>query len=207
MLVESLVVGTFEVNCYLLACPETKKGIVIDPGDEVQRILEKIGQMNINIEKIILTHGHPDHSSGANALKEATGAPIMMHKSDVATANDRLLRMLLGMPEGTKIEPDGLIDEGDKISVGSIELEVLHTPGHSRGSICLSGDGVLFSGDLLFAGGIGRCDLPGGNEKQMIESLKKVTQMDPEIIVYPGHGPFTTIEAESRGNNYLNGWI
>lgn len=207
MLIEKLVVGSFGANCYLLGCEKSSKGIVIDPGDEVERVQQKIRQMEIDVEKIILTHGHPDHISAATALKEATGAVVMMHPDDTEVANNRILNMMLGIKTGSRFEPDEHLFDGQKIEVGGVILEVIHTPGHSRGSVCLVAEGVVFTGDLLFAGGIGRCDLPGGDEEKMAESLKKIVQLDEDVKVYPGHGPSTTIGAESRGNIYLDGWV
>lgn len=207
MLLEKLVVGSFGANCYLLGCEDSAKGVVIDPGDEVERILEKIRQMEINVGKIILTHGHPDHIAGANPLKEATGAKVMMNPLDTEIANSRILNMMLGIKNDLRFEPDEQLLDGQQIVVGSIRLEVVQTPGHSQGSVCLAGDGCIFTGDLLFAGGIGRCDLPGGDETQMAESLRKIIRLDEDIKVYPGHGPSTTIGAESRGNMYLGDWV
>jgi len=207
MLLEKLVVGSFGANCYLLGCENSSSGVVIDPGDEVERILQKIREMEINVKKIILTHGHPDHIAGANALKEATGATVMMNPLDTEIANSRILNMMLGIKNDSRFEPDEELLDGQKIVTGDICLEVLHTPGHSRGSVCLVGDGYIFTGDLLFAGGIGRCDLPGGDESQMAESLRKIIKLDEDIKVYPGHGPSTTIRAESRGNMYFGDWV
>lgn len=207
MLVEKMAVGPFAANCYFLQCEITKKGVVIDPGDEDLRILAKIREMGVEVLKIILTHGHPDHCAGAQALQEATGASLAMHKDDIDIANNELFRTMLGISKKYEIKPDELLEEGQKINVGSVELTVLNTPGHSPGSICLETSDALFSGDLLFAGGIGRSDLPGGNPKTLEESLRRIMQLDSGLKVYPGHGPVTSIGAESRGNIFLNGWI
>jgi len=203
VLIENLVVGSFAANCYVLQCESTKKGIVIDPGDESERILSKIKQMDMTVEKIVLTHGHPDHCAGVKGVKAVTDASVMMHAGDIKIVNDHLLRGMLGINDNYVIKVDELLEHDQKIEVGSITLSVISTPGHSPGSICLKGDGVIFTGDLLFAGGIGRSDLPGGSTEEIARSLRMIMRLDPDIKVYPGHGPVTTIGAESRGNIYL----
>ena len=204
--------GEIGMNCL---CMETKDSmIVIDCGlmfpedyhfgiDVVIPRFDFILERKDKLRAIILTHGHPDHVMAVNQLKKATGAKLMMHPGDTDILNDRMLYFMLGMQNGEKIQPDVWLEEGQLIKAAGKEFTVMHTPGHSRGSICILGNGMLFSGDLLFAGGIGRFDLPGGNETQIMKSLARLAALDEGVKVYPGHGPETTIGAERRGNFYL----
>ena len=206
MILERLEVGPFATNCYIVGSEDSKEGIVVDPGDEAGRILKEVRDSGLEIKTIVLTHGHSDHTAALKEVKEATAAPIAIHADDVGTMKQKLLGIFMGAGFKSPPSPDRLLNDGDIISISGLELKVIHTPGHSRGSICLLGDGALFSGDTLFSGGIGRSDLPGsgGNHRQLIESIKdRLLVLDDDIKVYPGHGPSTTIGAERRGNPYL----
>jgi hydroxyacylglutathione hydrolase len=188
-MLKKLVVGMYQSNCYILGCKETKEGAVIDPGDEVARIVNEITRAELTIKYILLTHGHVDHVGGVADLKKAIKAPVLIHKQDVVE---------LG------IEPDGYLSDGQEIQVGNYTLKIIHTPGHTRGGVCIHAPGVVFTGDTLFAGSIGRSDMPGGNHEQLIEGVvKKIFPLEDELRVYPGHGPHTTIGRERQANPWF----
>jgi len=206
MILKSLEVSSFATNCYIIGSETSRQGIIIDPGDEAERILKEVRDSDLDIKIIVLTHGHSDHTAALKEVKEGTAAPIAIHAEDVGTLKQKLLGVFMGAGFKSPPPPDRLLNDGDVVSVSGLELTVIHTPGHSRGSICLLGDGVLFSGDTLFNGSIGRSDLPGsgGNHEQLIESIRnRLLVLDDAIKVYPGHGPDTTIGAERRGNPFL----
>ena len=204
MLLYSLETGAFAANCYLAACEKTRRGILIDPGAEAGKILRLVREKDIEVTHIVCTHGHIDHIGAAAAVREALDAPLYIHQAD-----SEMLRHphdALGF-YGDKVEPaeaDGFLEDGQELTFGSVTLKVLSTPGHSPGSVCLQGEGELFSGDTLFAGSIGRTDFPGGNFAQIINSIKtKLLVLPEETVVYPGHGPASTIGEEKRYNPFL----
>ncbi len=186
-------------NCYLVGHVETREALVIDPGTdrekEVKKILKEIESDGFKIKYIVNTHGHPDHTGSNKTFKEKTGAPILIHELDVP--------MLKGP------FADETLHDGDLVQVGEIVLRVLHTPGHSQGSISLIGNDVVFTGDTLFAGSIGRYDLPGGSLDEIKKSLQKLMIMPDYMKVYPGHGPASTIGEEKRSNPFLQNfsWV
>ncbi|UCH12269.1 MAG: MBL fold metallo-hydrolase [Candidatus Omnitrophota bacterium] len=185
-LIDKIVVGGLQTNCYLLADAKSKLCAIIDPGGDSPLIKEHLKSKEITPSFIINTHGHPDHimSNGEFDL------PIYIHKDDA--------KALAGL------HPDKLLNDGDKIQLENLTIDVIHTPGHTPGSICLLCDDLLFSGDTLFASGVGRTDLPGGSENQLINSIKnKLFILNGGIKVYPGHGPETTIGKEKEGNLWL----
>lgn len=195
MIVKCLVVGTLETNCYLVSCEATNRALVIDPGGDVNSILEEVRRTRLDIVKIINTHGHLDHSLGNGELIAATGAKLLIHRLDVPLLAKGTSLFGQEMPPGP--EPDVLLQEGDMVEVEQVRLSVLHTPGHSPGSICLLGEGVVFSGDTLFCGGMGRTDFPGGSYQALLRSIKeKLLGLPRDTLVYPGHGPCTTIGRE-----------
>lgn len=206
MIIETIPVGVTQTNCYVLGSREREDGIVIDPGAEPETILEVIGRRGLTIQYVLNTHGHFDHI-GANAdIVEATGARLGIHASDLP-----LLRLdggaaLFGLPVRKSPEPDVLLEHGQLLEVGLLKLEVLHTPGHSPGGITLYmvDHGVAFDGDLLFAGGVGRADLPGGSWETIRTSVESVLFALPgRTILYPGHGPETTVAHERRTNPWF----
>lgn len=202
MHVQTLVVSMFATNCYLVSCPETGEGIVIDPGAEGKRILHQIEKSGLKINGIVNTHGHIDHTGANGRLKEALRAPLLLPEKDleIYCSPGFGLGVLFGKP----VQPDRLLKEGEQIPVGRKVLAVLETPGHTGGGISLYGDGVVFTGDTLFAGSIGRTDLAGGSYPLLIGSIKeKLMVLPPQTVVYPGHGPATTIETEARSNPFL----
>ncbi|WP_026329379.1 MBL fold metallo-hydrolase [Propionispira raffinosivorans] len=206
MKVHSLIVGELGVNCYIVACEKTKEAIVIDPGDEPDRILQYIEAEHLNIKYVVNTHGHADHIGANDAVVEATQAVLKIHEGDLAMLGDakQNLSAFHGLPvlSNTKAQ---LLHEGDQISFGEEKLLVLHTPGHSPGGICLAGRQILFSGDSLFAESVGRCDFPGGSMTDLIYNIKtKLMILDDDTVVYPGHGPRTKIGWERKDNPYLS---
>nr|WP_207732347.1 MBL fold metallo-hydrolase [Heliobacterium chlorum] len=198
--------GMLGANCYLVICEETKEAAIIDPGDEGERILNRVNEEKAKVVAIINTHGHGDHIGANRFLKEATGAPLMCHEKDAPKLAEagKNLSLYIGVPISSP-PPDRLLQEGDIIEIGStIRLEVLHTPGHTVGGICLKGDGVVFTGDTLFAGSIGRTDFPGGSFEEIIRSINtKLLNLPEPTVVYSGHGPTSTIGEEKRSNPFL----
>ncbi len=203
--IETIVVGPLEVNCYLVYESDGTDAIVIDPGDDVDLILNAADNLGVNVKQIINTHGHFDHIGGNRKLKEKTGASISIHKDDLEllrNAGDSAVRF--GLTVDSSPEPDELLNDGQIIEEGKMKFKVIHTPGHSPGGISLLSQQVLFTGDTLFAGSIGRTDLPGGSYKQLIESIKsKLFRLDGTCMVYPGHGAASTIENEKNNNPFL----
>jgi glyoxylase-like metal-dependent hydrolase (beta-lactamase superfamily II) len=205
MIIKTLAVGPIMANCFIVGCEQTRAAAVIDPGDEVDRILLALADSRLTVAQIINTHGHFDHV-GANArLKKATGAPISAHALD-APLLTQLSRMaaMWGMSAENSPAPDRLIEEGDSIVAGTITFRVIHTPGHSPGGVSLLADGHLFVGDTLFAGSVGRTDLPGGDFETLKASIqKKLFVLDGALRVHTGHGPDTTIDQEKRHNPFV----
>ena len=211
MILEMLTVGTLYTNCYIVGCSETLDGLIIDPGFDRERetdiILKAVDQHRLMIKYIVNTHGHPDHTSGNRALKEATGAPILIHELDAPKLIDAS-KNLFGL-RVTSPPADRMLKDRETVQVGQIKLKVLHTPGHSKGGISLLGEKVVFTGDTLFAGSIGRYDLPGGSLEEIKNALKKLMTLPDHMKVYPGHGPASTIGEERKTNPFLQdfSWI
>jgi hydroxyacylglutathione hydrolase len=205
MIVERLVVGMLQCNCYLVGCENTKEGIVIDPGGDAPLILDRVEQLGLSIKQIVNTHGHIDHIAANRPVKEATGAPIAIHEDDaewLVTDQGAYARMLGVLSPGPPA--DVLLSEGDEISFGDESLQVIHTPGHSLGGISLVGDGVVFCGDTLFAMGVGRVDLPGGSWETLMHSIQtRLFTMPDDTVAYTGHGAPTTIGREKQSNPWF----
>jgi len=193
MFVKMFTVGMLAANCFLVADTVSHEALIIDPGfdreSEAKTVLKQIELNSLEVKYIVNTHGHPDHNGGNRILKAFTKAPILIHEYDAP--------MLVNPPA------DRRLHDGDLIEIGSIKLRVIHTPGHSRGSIILLGADAVFSGDTLFAGSIGRYDLPGGSLQDIKNSLKKFLILPDLMKVYPGHGPASTIGEERRSNPFL----
>jgi len=205
LLVHQLSVGPLQVNCFVVACQRTREAMVIDPGDDGPRILQLAESNGYQVKKIVNTHEHFDHISANQPVKEATGAVLMMHEADLPLLqNARNHAQAYGLTVSPSPDPDKFLNEGDVFSVGEHSFSIFHVPGHSPGSICLLSDGHLFVGDVLFAGSIGRTDLPGGDFDALVEGVReKLFRLPAETIVHPGHGPDTTIGREKQMNPFV----
>ncbi len=205
MIIRKLEVGPIMANCFILGCENTKEAVVIDPGDDADRILMALAKEELTVKYLINTHGHFDHVGANKRMKETTAAPIAIHPGDapMLTELSRSAAMF-GLSAENSPEADQLLKDGDEIVFGDITLKVIHTPGHSPGGVCLYTPGHLFAGDTLFAGSIGRTDLPGGDYDTLISSIKtKLLGLDEDTVVYTGHGPETSIGNEKRMNPFL----
>ncbi|MHB8085023.1 MAG: MBL fold metallo-hydrolase [Dehalococcoidia bacterium] len=206
MIFEALVVGFIATNCYIVASDKTRKGMIIDPGAEPKNILKKVEANNISVSLIVVTHSHFDHIGAVSSLVEATGAKFAAGAGPEKTTPKTFAKLVSAMSGGSARvpEPDLLLKDGDKIDIDDLHFEVLFTPGHSPDEISLYGNGILFSGDTLFNAGIGRTDFPGCNYKQLENSIKsKLYTLPDNTMVFPGHGPQTTIGDEKRGNPFI----
>lgn len=190
-ILRTIPVGPIEANCYILGCARTREALVIDPGAEDAVIKKRLKEDGLTAKSVVNTHGHGDHI-GANAKMEL---PVYIHKADAQMLVNPVKNasLMTGMPV-TSPPAAKLLEDGDKINAGDLLLEVIHTPGHTPGSICLKVDDILFTGDTLFAEGVGRTDLPGGSETELMRSIKEKLLVLPDTTkIYPGHGPATTI--------------
>ncbi|MSU02306.1 MBL fold metallo-hydrolase [Tissierella sp. DSM 105185] len=197
--------GVYAANCYIIYSKTTKEGIIVDPGGDADDLVEYIKRNDLSIKHIILTHGHGDHIGGVKELKEALEATIMIHEDDREMLIDGNKNLSTSMAMGTvEIEPDVLLKDGDIIEFGDLKAEVIHTPGHTEGCICIKIGENIITGDTLFAGSIGRTDLFGGNYESIIKSIKEKLMIYPdEIQVFPGHGTPSTIGKERVSNPFL----
>jgi glyoxylase-like metal-dependent hydrolase (beta-lactamase superfamily II) len=207
MIHEIFPVGPLQCNCSVIGEEVSREAIVIDPGDNIENVMEIVRRHGLTVKQIVVTHAHIDHVGGAMKLRRATGAPILLNQNDYA-----LLKIMdvqaswIGVPAPEKIEIDQSLGEGDRVRAGSLEATVLHTPGHTEGSVCLyfPAERKLIAGDTLFAGTIGRTDLPGGSFDKIMSSLHtRVLVLPDETVVVPGHGPLTTIGQERASNPFL----
>ena len=207
MIHEIIPVGPLQCNCSVIGDEATREAVVIDPGDDMEDVLELIRKHDLHVKQIVITHAHIDHVGGAMKLRAATGAAILLNQNDYA-----LLKMLdaqaawIGVAAPGKVEIDQSVGQADTVKAGSLTANVLHTPGHTEGSICLYFplEQKLIAGDTLFAGSIGRTDLPGGSFEKIIRSIReKVLALPDETIVVPGHGALTTIGDEREKNPFL----
>jgi hydroxyacylglutathione hydrolase len=209
MIHEILPVGLLQCNCSVFGDEQTREGLVVDPGDDIDDVLAVVRQHGLTVKAIVITHAHIDHIGGAQKMKAATGAPVYMN-----TNVSELQKMLdvqaawLGMRPPAPVEIDTAAKDGDRLVIGTSEVHVLHTPGHTQGSISLwmPGEGKLVAGDTLFRDSIGRTDLPGGDGRQILRSIhEKLMPLPDDTVVVPGHGPNTTIGREKRFNPFLEG--
>jgi glyoxylase-like metal-dependent hydrolase (beta-lactamase superfamily II) len=202
---ELVIVGALETNCYLVYCEETRACAVIDPGADPEKIISAVADLELKPVIVLNTHGHVDHVGGNSDIVRKYGVPLAMHAADAGMlqVSDYIeLSLLLGARNSPP--PDRLLAEGDEIAVGRITLRVMHIPGHTAGSVGFVAAGVLFSGDTLFCGGVGRTDLPGGSWKDLERSIReRILTLPEETIVLPGHGPWTTVEQERDSNPFL----
>jgi len=208
MITQMFTVGKFFTNCYVVSCEQTKEAIIIDPGFddrfEAEKIFNFIDENALAVKFVLNTHGHPDHTCGNGMVKEKFHVPLLIHEYDVHMLG-RLGRKIAEFFDLEKYSPpaDVLLRDGDLAKFGRITLKAIHTPGHSRGSISLLGEKEVFTGDTLFSGSIGRTDFPDSSEHDMNFSLKKLANLPDHLVVYPGHGPATTIGEEKRSNPFL----
>ena len=205
-IVACVTVGLFQENCYLYACPETLEAVIIDPGDEAERIIQQIQELKLIPKYIINTHGHIDHISAIDGVSAVYPVPLAIHPDDVYMYTDERTAKSFNRPAPlVKRKPDILLKEGDTISFGTLALKVLHTPGHTPGGICLvSRPYCVFSGDTLFYRGIGRTDFEGGSYKQIEKSIReKLYTLEDDLVVFPGHGRPTTIIEEKYENPFV----
>jgi len=205
LILETLVVGMIQANCYLLGDEKTGEAVVIDPGGDVPVILRALEARKLKPVAILATHGHFDHVEGLAAMKRATNAPILLHRGDLPLIQGMTVQgQLFGLRVEAAPPPDRFVTEGDTLVVGGHTVSVLHTPGHSPGSVCFKVDKKIFVGDLLFAGSIGRTDLQGGDYDTLLRSVRdKIFTLPDDTTVYPGHGPETSVGFEKRTNPFF----
>ena len=198
MLIKTFTVGCLSTNCYVVSSQQTKAAIIIDPGldssQEADKIFDYMAHAGLNIKLIVNTHGHPDHISGDAIFQEKYSVPICIHRLDAAS---------IAVLEKSNFPATVLLDEGSLIKFGNESLTVMHTPGHTPGGICLLGERLVFTGDTLFAGSIGRTDLPGSSESDMKLSLQRLARLPDYFLIYPGHGPTSIMGEEKRVNPFL----
>ena len=205
MIFETIIVGPFMMNCYILGCEKSHKAVVIDPGDEPDNILEKLKELGLSLEYILLTHAHIDHIGAVAELVQQTGAKILMHKNDdFLRLNAGAQAKMFNLPVPGKFTVDQYITDDQIIDLGPYQIKVIHTPGHSPGCVCYLVENLLVSGDTLFYESIGRTDLFSGSFSDISLSIQnKLFVLDKNINVYPGHGPSTSIEHEMNNNPYV----
>jgi len=201
-----LTVGAFQENCYLVSDPDTKTAVLIDPGGEGDRINRLVADAGVRLDAIWVTHGHLDHIGAIAAVKRAYDVPIFLHPADLPLylAADRQAAAY-GLPYEAPPAPDREIADGDVLQIAGLRFDVLHAPGHAPGHVVIHGHGVAFVGDCVFAGSIGRTDLPFSDGRALAESLERIAELPPSTVLYPGHGPRTTLARELVTNPFLNG--
>jgi hydroxyacylglutathione hydrolase len=206
MIIQRLVVGSLSANCYIVGLETAREGLLIDPGGNAPDILRTIDDSGLDISIIVLTHGHSDHIAALYDIQDRTGAEVAIHTADADFLHGRsAFSMMFGISYRTPEPPNRLLGEGDIVSAGGLDLTVLHTPGHTPGSICLLMGDKVFTGDTLFYRGIGTTLMPGSSRRQLIESIHaRLMTLPDSTIVYPGHGRQTTIGAERQNNPYLH---
>lgn len=208
MWIKCLPVGPLEGNCLIVADEVTKECMIIDPGDEPDRIMEIVRDNNLRATYIVCTHGHFDHVGCVGDIKDLTKAKIILHEEELEIYNmARDMASFWGFDIDPLPEPDILVKEGDIIQLGSLSFQVLHTPGHSPGGICLYTEGVVITGDTLFAGSVGRTDFHGGDTYRLRDSFRRLMSLPGNTKVLTGHGPATTIDKEKRTNMFSFSWL
>lgn len=206
MKIYKIPAGIYAANCYIVVDENTNRAMVIDPGGSTEELISFINRNNLNIEYIVLTHGHADHIGGVMELNNILKVPIMAHVDEVELLSDKDKNLSSQMGTNiVEVEPNILLKDGDEFSLGTLEVKVIHTPGHTEGGMSLKIENNLFSGDTLFKGSIGRADLYSGNPKVLIDSIKKkLLILEDDVKVWPGHGDTTTIGEEKLFNPYVN---
>lgn len=205
MLIKQITVGPLQSNCFIIGDEETSESIVIDPGDEPDLIMDVINGNGLKVNYIVCTHGHFDHVGAVSDIKGKTGAKVVIHKDEIEIYHAaRDMATFWGYEVERLPEPDMLVDDGDRIMVGNMSFTIIHTPGHSPGGICLYGEGIVVTGDTLFAGSVGRTDFYGGDMNKLKESFNRLMLLPGETRVLPGHGPDSTIDIERRDNPFAS---
>ncbi|MDR5710121.1 MAG: MBL fold metallo-hydrolase [Armatimonadota bacterium] len=209
MILEQIPTGPIGTNCYLLGDEKTRQAMVVDPGSDAPVILDLLRHHDLRVEILVATHGHWDHVGAVRPLKQATGARFLAPAADLEMIrNASASALLLGMVVDPPPDPDGFLEEGDVLQVGELTLRVLSAPGHTPGHVILVGPGFAFVGDVIFAGSVGRTDLPGGDWDTLMESIRtKVLTLPEQTVLYPGHGPPTTVRRERISNPFLTGLV
>jgi len=207
MIFEIIVVGLLEVNCFLLGCETTREGVIVDPGSDPEKILAAVEKQGLTIRQVINTHGHFDHVGGNSRVLSATGASLLVHGGDVPFLSRAVdTAAMYGLVTENSPPPGRLLEDGMLLTFGEYGMRVLHTPGHTPGGCCLylESEGKVITGDTLFADGVGRTDFPGSSHEALIEGIRsKLFTLPESTVVYPGHGPATTIGHEKRYNPYI----
>lgn len=206
VLLDRLEVGSFATNCYLVACSKTREAVIIDPGDEGGRIIKRVQELKLRVKYVLNTHAHIDHIGANDEVRAALKVPLLAHAADLPRYRTPQASLALFRGRVEAEPPDRFLEEGDVLEAGTLKIKVLETPGHSPGGITLDINGVLFVGDTLFAGSIGRTDFPGGSYQSLIQNIKEKILIYPDDTeVFPGHGPPTTVGDERRYNPFLVG--
>jgi glyoxylase-like metal-dependent hydrolase (beta-lactamase superfamily II) len=204
MIIESIVTGSFMENAWILGDEESKHAIIFDPGDNVSNIIGKMNELDLTPVFILNTHAHPDHLGAAAELQKRFDLPFAIHEDELPTFNSaKDTAQFLGLLNFQLPELTTFLSDGQVLEINNLHLQVLHTPGHTPGSICFLTGKHLFSGDTLFQGSVGRTDLPGGSMKQLCNSLKRLSRLPEDTQVYPGHGEITSIKKEIETNPYI----
>ena len=202
--ITGVVSGNLQVNCYIVYDVNLKKAIIIDPGEQAQKVINKIETLNLQPELLINTHGHFDHIFSDDIVREKYNIPLAIFKDDVEMLSDSNLNLSQYMDNPITIKQADIIFDKEEVKETSFcKYKVIHTPGHSKGSICILTDDILFSGDTVFKYSIGRTDLPDGNYNELMQSLEKIKKLSKNITIYPGHGPVTTLKEELENNPYF----
>jgi hydroxyacylglutathione hydrolase len=203
LIIKKIVVGAWRANCYIVVSDKSPDGFILDPGDNAREILDAVRQNQFHIKWLVATHGHIDHIGAIGHLNAVLNAPVAIHAQD-ASALQGDPRFFWGEPFGPPLKPDRMLAEGDIIKVADLRFQVINTPGHTLGGICLYGHGLLFTGDTLFRGNIGSSNIGTGTRPQLVRSIvEKLLSLPPETVVYPGHGSTTTIQDEKLHNQNL----
>lgn len=204
MFLERKPLGVYGANCFVVACEQSREALVIDPGGEPEEVEKIISENGLELRAILLTHGHGDHIAGVNGLVEKYGAEVLIHEADAELLDDPQKNLSVMMPiSPVTVGGYGKLKDGDSVEFGNLSGEVIHTPGHTRGCICLKVENMLFTGDTLFRGSIGRTDLYGGGDDILDSIEKRIVPLNDETVILPGHGAVTSLEAEKRENPYL----
>jgi glyoxylase-like metal-dependent hydrolase (beta-lactamase superfamily II) len=206
MLIRAITVGPFQENSYLLADEQSRDAVLVDPGDDAPRLLAALEQDGLVLRALWITHAHVDHVGAVAAVRRRHDVPVYLHPAD-RPLYDRTAEQArqFGIRTETPPPPDRDLAEGDTMTVGALSFTVLHVPGHAPGHVAFAGHGVVFGGDCLFAGSVGRTDLPLSDPRALQRSLERLAALPPDTVVYPGHGPATTIGEERRTNPFLTG--